>query len=51
MDDVSFDKSIDANNVSEANPRIYYNSPALIHMGMGKTAGSHAMARREYERF
>jgi len=50
MDDVSFDKSLDANNVSEIQPKIYYNSPALIHMGMGKTAGSHAMARREYQR-
>tara|TARA_R110002020_G_scaffold136431_3_gene304245 strand:- start:6155 stop:19723 length:13569 start_codon:yes stop_codon:yes gene_type:complete len=50
MDDVSFDKSLDSNNVSESKPKIYYNSPALIHIGVGKTAGNHYQARKEYNR-
>lgn len=50
MDEVSFDKSLDSNNVSESKPKIYYNSPALVHIGAGKTAGNHYQARQEYNR-
>jgi DNA-binding ferritin-like protein (Dps family) len=50
MDDISFDQALDANNVSESKPKVYYNSPALIHIGMGKTAGNHYQARQEFNR-
>ena len=47
MDDEEFEKSID--NQKGTKPTVYYNSPAIIHTGMGKTAGSHAVASAKRE--
>ena len=37
------------NNNQNTKPRVYYNSPSLIHIGGAKTAGSHAYAERRIE--